>query len=194
MFWLAQARESCHVWNGGRSCLRTSQKAQTCHRTAGRVTTRSGGSQWHPPPPPQSRPGTGRGDQETDTGQHALGTRKAAACRSRLRGSVAEKAARGSAEWLPQQQKQQKQQQSSQSLRSARSSIPAPGAQRPPAPAGFLFRFLGSSPARVYGAGAAEQGTRCWGLGRSSAPQGCVPGNPISCKLLRFRCGVLWQL
>lgn len=155
--------ESWHVGKGGRSWLENCSEPPNPSLICGPGDHQA----WRLSlvPLAQPRPGTGRGDQETDTGRRALGTRKAAACRSRLRGSVALKGARGSAP-RPQQQTQQ---QSSQSRRSAHGSIPAPRSRRPAAAAPaarFLFRFLGSSPSRVCGAGAAEPGAGGWRVRR----------------------------
>lgn len=119
------------------------QKPQTRHKTAGRGTSRSGISRVPLCPSPDSGKERAR---RRHTGRRAVGTRKAAACCSRLRGPVRAKAALRPA---PRPSPQDQQQPSSQRGHRARSAMP-----QPPARAGFPFDSSAPPPRPVCSAAA----------------------------------------
>lgn len=128
-------------------------------RGARREQFAAGDPAQNPLPPPANAPGGPRAGRlrgaptrpegRQARGRRALGTRKAAARRSWLRGSVRPEVARGSARRPPQQHSQQ----SSQRRRSARRSMPAPR----PRPLSCGPR--GSSPCWAGGAGRGAPGS-----------------------------------
>lgn len=110
--------------------------------------------------------------RKKQTRRRALGTRKAASCRSRLRGPVRVKVAPGPA---PGPAPQHHQQQRSQSRPGTRSSMPAPEPADPPRT--FPFGFSAPPPPGVWGRGgeSGRAGSRGVRSCRLSLPKSLLP-------------------